>query len=146
MNKFHKKLIKFLEEHRLVRYVVCLICSIEAETRFITDKEMCEFLDGCHNKTLETLENGESLDDLFEKETPIDTRIPKNTYYCEDCEFKSTSKLARWIWGTGSYCLYLQRGDFSFSQPTDLLWDGVKCCGINQGIPDNAIYEDFEEC
>ena len=143
LNKFHKKLIKFLEEHRLVRYIVCLICSIEAETRFITDKKMCEFLDGCHNVALK---DSETLNDLFEKETPIDTRIPKNTYYCEDCEFRSESKLAKWIWGTGSYCLYLQRGDFSFSQPTDLLWDGVKCCGRNEDVFDKIEYEDVQEC
>jgi hypothetical protein len=30
------------------------------------------------------------------------------------------------------FCYYLNRGDFTFGHPTDLLWDGCKCCGINE--------------
>ena len=39
------------------------------------------------------------------------------------------------------FCYYLNQGDFTFGHPTDLLWDGCKCCGVN-----NDIEEDIEEC
>lgn len=139
-NIIRKKLVNFLDKHKLLKYIICLICTVEAEVRFITDSKLCDFLDNCSSKVVNEDE------DLLADNFPINDVIPSNTYYCEDCDMRSFSKLAQLIFGSGHYCLYLQRGDFSFSQPTDLLWDGVKCCGINQGIPSDIIYEDFEEC
>ena len=62
--------------------------------------------------------------------------IPKNTFYCDGCEFKRISKVALFFYGYQccGYCYYLGKGDFSFFQPTDLLWDDCKECGINEDI------------
>ena len=43
------------------------------------------------------------------------------------------------------FCYYLNQGDFTFGHPTDLLWDGCKCCGVNNDIEDD-IEENMEEC
>lgn len=62
--------------------------------------------------------------------------IPKETFYCENCSFYARSNVARFFYGNQccGYCYYLGKGDFSFLQPTDLLWDGCKECGINEDM------------
>ena len=76
----------------------------------------------------------EEWEDFEKKKYPIEEVIPQDTLYCEDCPFRSYSKLADFLFGQGYYCLFIRRGDFSFSQATDLLWDGCKCCGQGEDV------------
>lgn len=65
---------------------------------------------------------------------PYEKVIPKDTIYCQDCEYLTHSKIATWLLSSqcNGYCYYLGRGDFSFVNPTDLLWDGCKECGMSE--------------
>lgn len=71
--------------------------------------------------------------------------IPKDTFYCQDCKYKTRSKIARLFYGTqmDGFCYYLNRGDFTYGHYTDILWDGCKCCGIHEGV-DDEHYESLE--
>lgn len=115
-NIIRKKSVNFLDKHKLIKHIICLICSIEAEVRFILDSKLCDL--------------------------SINGITSRNTYHCEDCDMRSFSKLAQLIFGSGHYCLYLQQCDFSLSQSTDLLWDCIKCCGISS----NRTYAEVDGC
>lgn len=60
--------------------------------------------------------------------------IPQDLLYCSGCAFLTRSKIASLFYGRqmDGFCYYLNKGDFTFAHPTDLLWDGCKCCGINE--------------
>lgn len=131
-------LINFLEKHNLIRYIVCALCTLEAELRLITDKKLVNLL---NTGWLIEWKSGETWEDLNKKKFPVQEVIPKDSFYCEDCVFRSHSKLAECIFGSGHYCLYLRKGDFSYVAPTDLLWDGVKCCRVNESIGEGEIWE-----
>lgn len=72
-------------------------------------------------------------------------QIPEDSLYCDRCPFAVTSKIATLFYGSqmNGFCYYLNQGDFTFGHPTDLLWDGCKCCGINEQeeleLPDTSI-------
>lgn len=74
-------------------------------------------------------------------------QIPADSLYCDRCPFAVTSKIATLFYGSqmNGFCYYLNQGDFTFGHPTDLLWDGCKCCGVSTDIEDD-IYENMEEC
>lgn len=67
--------------------------------------------------------------------------IPKDTFYCEGCLFRTKSKIARLFYGNqmDGFCYYLNRGDFTYGHYTDIIWDGCKCCGIGEDLDE----EDF---
>lgn len=66
-------------------------------------------------------------------EAPIKEIVPEDLLYCQDCVCRDFSRVAAFFYGDqmSGYCHYLAKGDFSFTNPTDLLWDGCKCCSIN---------------
>ena len=65
----------------------------------------------------------------YSKKCDWQETIPKDTQYCSGCEYGSWSYLADFFFGDGAFCYYLGKGDFSYITPTDLLFDGCKCCG-----------------
>ena len=105
--------IPFLE------WVLCSLCELEMTFKLLLDKEFKLKLD-----TMNVLHK--STDMTMWQET-----IPKNTMYCYGCEFGGYSRLAEFLFGLQgcSYCYYLGKGDFSYYNPTRLLFDGCKECG-----------------
>lgn len=93
---------------------------------------------------LKLCKNKQLRDDLYTGDVSVNqeheswcmTQIPKNTFYCEGCPFRQTSAIARFCYGEqmDGFCYYLNQGDFTFGHPTDILWDGCKCCGIGEEI------------
>lgn len=85
--------------------------------------------------------------EIYSKAEVTEHIIPEKTFYCEDCPFQSRSKVANFFYGyqLSGYCYYLGKGDYSYEKPTDILWDGCKCCGINEDIDieedENDMYE-----
>lgn len=78
----------------------------------------------------------------------IDFReIPTKTLYCSGCPYGDCSEIARFVFGSQSdgYCHYLNKGDFSYVQPTDLLWDGCKECGVGEDFDDEEEYSVVDE-
>ena len=103
---------------------------------------------------LKLLKNKQLRDDLYtgdvspgpDHESLNMKKIPKDTLYCSNCPFLTTSKIAKLFYGEqmSGYCYYLNQGDFTFGHPTDLLWDGCKCCGIHDDI-DEVEFEYIED-
>lgn len=106
-------------------FFISLLCDIEMKFRFIFDSK--------GRDDLITADIGND-----EIGTDAEDNIPKNSFYCQGCPYSGRSKIAWFFYGEHSvgYCYYLERGDFSFLRPTDLLWDGCKECGINEDIDD----------
>lgn len=74
------------------------------------------------------------------------SQIPEHELYCCNCPFQTESKVAKLFYGEqmSGFCYYLNQGDFTFGHPTDLLWDGVKCCGVKTDIDDEDFTESLE--
>ena len=113
-----------------LEFIISLLCEIEMQFPLIFDKEF--------KYSLNTADSRRISPPPEEKETFAEREIPKNTMYCEDCIFRNYSKIATFFYGHQScgYCYYLSKGDFSFVRPTDILWDGCKCCGIGEEMYD----------
>ena len=107
-----------------LKFIISGLCEIEMEIPLIFDRTLRD--------TVEYADIIRTYPEV-ERESQAQILIPKNTFYCEDCPFKSHSRLAMLFYGYQScgYCYYLGKGDFSFSRPTMILWDGCKECGIN---------------
>lgn len=104
-----------------IDFIVSLLAHAEMDLKFLFDKELQEALVCCNV----IIKDGKSKAELL---------IPKRTLYCEDCPYKGTSKVAKFFYGHQmcGYCYYLGKGDFSFINATDILWDGCKSCGIGE--------------
>ena len=112
-----------------LEWIISAMATMEMELYLLFDKELQEALSGC-NVAIGKDENGDWI-------TKASQNIPKNTLYCDDCAYGVChSRIADFFYGHQccGYCYYLGKGDFSFIQPTDLLWDCCKCCGINEDI------------
>lgn len=124
--------------HRLVSYLIfdlnwtwlefilSSLCELEMQFKLIFDKELRHFVN--------------SADTVFvsagQEKSYSEQFIPKKTFYCEDCIYRGCSRLANFFFGyqSSGYCYYLGKGDFSFSKPTTILWDGCKECGRYEDI------------
>jgi len=104
---------------------------------------------------LKLAKDPEFRDELFsgdicvgpKQESWCQTQIPENTLYCEGCPFRGRSKVAEFFYGDqmDGWCYYLNRGDFTFGHPTDILWDCCKCCGEKEDIEDDFDLNDYSE-
>lgn len=119
-----------------LEYIISLLATIEMEFPLIFDEE---FRKDCNTSDTVWVNPPQAEDMSLAQRT-----IPKNTFYCEGCYFSGYSKIARFFLGSqcDGYCYYLGKGDFSYLRPTDLLWDGCKCCGINEDMEDWEEYND----
>jgi hypothetical protein len=110
-----------------IHLIIDILCEIEMYFKIMMDPIWHDTVLTC--KTVR-IHKGERIPTMYEY-------IPHNTLYCEDCPFRDKSKVASFFFGNqcNGYCYLLGRGDFSFINPTDLLWDGCKECGW---------YEDME--
>ena len=122
-----KSVIAYLiyeKDCKWLHLLISTLCDIEMGIYYIKDKELQENVEGCNilnpntNTTL-AMEN-----------------IPEKDFYCGGCIYGHYSRIADFFLGMHScgYCYYLGKGDYSFLNPTELLWDGCKECGINEGI------------
>lgn len=124
-----QKLIGYLiyeKDWLWLHLLISTLATFEMEVKMLWDKEFkYNYIDRANIKRI-------SGPDITEpdKEYPYEQIIPKNTMYCECCEYWDGSKVARFFLGSqcDGYCYYLGKGDFSFINSTDLLWDGCKCC------------------
>lgn len=106
---------------------ISTLATFEMECQLIGDKEFKDrYIDQADIKWI----SGEGIDKPDEH-VPSWEVIPKNTMYCEGCEYYGNSNIANALLGSqcDGYCYYLGKGDFSFVRSTDLLWDMCKCCG-----------------
>ena len=124
--------------HRLVSYLIfdlnwtwlefilSSLCEFEMQFKLIFDKELRHFVNSADTVFVSAGQE-KSFSEQF---------IPKKTFYCEDCIYRGRSKLANFFFGyqSSGYCYYLGKGDFSFSKPTTILWDGCKECGRYEDI------------
>ena len=123
IHKLFQELIAWLIYERQwawLELLISVLCDIEMSLKLLKDKELKFYTDNADEPTYNN-----------KNETNSDVAIPKNTLYCNDCLYKSYSKLAKFFYGEQScgYCYYLEKGDFSFTKSTMLLWDGCKECG-----------------
>lgn len=113
--------------------LICLLAQFEVYTKLLKNRKLKDELETC--------------DVCIGKNhaTTATQSIPANDLYCQGCPYFTTSKIATLFFGSqcNGYCYYLDRGDFSFAHPTELLWDGCKECGINTEIDYDD--EDVEE-
>lgn len=104
-----------------LEFILSSLCELEMQFKLIFDKKLRHYIN--------------SADTVFvsagQEKSYSEQFIPKNTFYCEDCIYQGTSRLANLFYGFQScgYCYYLGKGDFSFMKPTTILWDGCKECG-----------------
>lgn len=117
-----------------VDLLISTLSDFEVNLRLISNKELFEEVDSAHIW-------------CSEEEKTVGARdcIPLNTEYCDDCPFRTISKIAKFFYGNQScgYCYYEGKGDYSLTNPSDLMWDGCKCCGEN-GY-ENYDAEEYEE-
>ena len=101
-----------------LNFIIAMLCEIEVKLKLLFNKEFRE--------NLQTVNVGNAYDDLSDWQR----NIPKNTIYCEDCPYKTYSKIAKFFYGSqfDGYCYYLNQGDFTYGNATELLWDGCKEC------------------
>ena len=116
---FANLLYAIYKNHPFLEWLLCSLCETEMQLKLVADKNFKLDLD------MADVCCGEKSDAMM--------NIPENTLYCSGCPYRDTSELARIIFGyqLSGYCYYLGKGDFSFSRPTELIWDGCKECGIN---------------
>ena len=128
---FANGLYSFYSKHPLIEWILKSLCEAEMELKLVADKNFRYDLD-----TADVGGGGENHD-----KSDAMLNIPEHTFYCEGCPYGDRSELARFLFGYQScgYCYYLGKGDFSFNRPTDLLWDGCKCCGINEDIDEEDV-------
>lgn len=111
---------------------ISAMCTLEVYLKLAKRKELLEELQVC------------DVCSGFDKEATYMQRIPEHDLYCGTCPYWERSKLASLFYGhqLQGYCYFLNTGDFSFGHATDLLWDGCKCCGINEDIDwEDETYE-----
>ena len=132
---FHQKFKDYIayliydKNYKWLQFLISILCEIEMGILYLKDRELQDALSGC-NIGIKKDENGNWI-------TKANRNIPQNTFYCQGCPYGVyISKIARFFYGLhcDGYCYYKGRGDFSFLNPTDLLWDGCKECGINEDI------------
>ena len=128
--KTFQNFICYLIYHRnwtWLELIIEILCTFEINLKLIKDQDYREMVDYADYSL-----NGTSNADEF---------IPKNTMYCEDCIYKSKSKIAEFFYGyqCSGYCYYLGKGDFSIINPTEILWDGCKECGKFEYDPDEDL-------
>lgn len=120
-----------------LEFILSSLCELEMQFKLIFDEDFRHYIN--------------SSDTVFvsagQKESYSEQFIPKNTFYCGNCIYKSTSKLAKLFYGYQScgYCYYLGKGDFSFMKRTDILWDGCKECGRFEDISDEDLVTNVKE-
>lgn len=116
----------FYKNHPLVECLLCSLCEFEMNIKLANNQNLKEELEIC---------------DIVgaDNKTKAQKHIPQNSLYCSNCPYLSYSKIADFIFGyqCSGYCYYLNRGDFSYSKHTDLLWDLCKECGINEDLDNN---------
>lgn len=112
------------EEWVWLRFLISLLCEIEMALPLFKDSQWYTRINSAG--VVHVYPQGE-------QKSFAEHAIPKDTFYCDDCLFYNRSKIAQFFYGEQccGYCYYLGKGDFSFLQPTDLLWDGCKECGVN---------------
>lgn len=100
---------------------ISILCDFEMSLEVIKDKEFREEL-ATMNVCVDEEHN-----------TTASLNIPDDPMYCEYCPYQARSSVATFFYGyqSSGYCYYMGKGDYSFINPTDLLWDGCKCCGVN---------------
>ena len=132
--KFQDFIYSLVEDHGWIWIDILIdaLCHIEVNFKLAKDKEFMESI-----KTGD-VSPGPEHKSLNQK------RIPENEVYCDGCPFAVRSSIAKFFYGDQmhGYCYYLNNGDFCFGHPTDLLWDGCKCCGINDDIEIEEVNEE----
>ena len=125
----------FDDEWLWLEALIDILCQIEMYWYPITHKEFKQELN-CMN--IMAIEPNAPQQRSIAQQT-----IPEHTFYCQGCKYSSYSKIARFFYGTqcDGYCYYLGKGDFSFINSTDILWDGCKECGINEDIEEEYEIE-----
>lgn len=117
----------WITEHKSMYWVDALIdtlCYLEMNLKLAKDPELRD-----------SLYSGD-VSVGPEHKSWCQTQIPENTLYCEGCPFQGRSSIARFFYGSqmSGFCYYLNQGDFTFGHPTDILWDGCKCCGVGEDL------------
>ena len=138
LEKLHNKFQEFIsylifnKHWEWLEFIISLMCDVEMQWPLLFDSEFRKAVNSADIIWIQPKGNDESI---------AEREIPKNTLYCEGCVFREISKVAMFFYGYQAcgYCYYLGKGDFSFVRPTDILWDGCKCCGI--GEEDIDIFE-----
>lgn len=132
LNRFQDFISHLIYEKNwyFIHFIISTLCDIEMGIKLLFDKDFKEHLDSCNIKVID------------DKYFPYEYNIPKNTFYCEDCPYRTRSHIATFLLGNQSngYCYYINNGDYRFINPTDLLWDGCKSCDI-----DDYIIEKIED-
>ena len=115
--------------------LICNLADLEVLLKLIKDKDLYEKVSEAHSFNKE-------LNDIIGT-----IYIPKDELYCGNCPFRVKSKIATFFLGDDfdTYCYFLGRGDYSIINPTDLLWDGCKCCDVNTDVSEDAEVEEEEE-
>ncbi len=100
--------------------LIDILCQIEMYVKIMINPDYYRLVSGCRVINVSAGQTKARMEDI----------IPHNTLYCEDCKFRRRSMIARFFFGNQAdgYCDFLGRGDFSFMNPTELLWDGCKEC------------------
>lgn len=108
--------------------LISLLCETEMKIRLLLDKEYYEKLSCAGMCT-------------YGEKPYIYYAIPHNTLYCDGCPFRHKSEIADVLFGyqSSGWCDLIGRGDFSFVNPTDLLWDGCKECGYYEWEEDEEV-------
>lgn len=128
----------WVTEHKSMYWVDALIdtlCYLEMNLKLARDPE---FRDQLFSGDISVGPNHESW---------CQTQIPDKTFYCEGCPFATRSSIAGFFYGNqmDGWCYYLNQGDFTFGHPTDILWDGCKCCGEKEDIDLEDEEVDYSE-
>lgn len=127
---------------RWLDWLIVQLCDIEVYLKLVKDEELFELVKAAH------LDKAFPIDGVKPLAEKI---IPEKTFYCEGCPFGVTSEIATFFYGEQSngYCYYLNKGDFSLQNATQILWDGCKECNINEDVDwddeENTEYNDILE-
>ena len=108
--------------------ILSCLCDLEMHFKIVNDVDFIHEL-----YVADIISNGKTI---------AQTQIPNQTLYCHNCRYKSYSELAYLFFGPQccGYCYYLNNGDYRFIRDTELLWDGCKCCAINESWEDECEY------
>lgn len=104
--------------------LIALLCQGEMYFHLIKNRDLKDELEICN------------ISSKPEEQCIAYKKIPENDLYCSDCPYHDWSKVAEFFYGyqSAGYCHYIHNGDFCFGNPTDILWDGCKCCGVNDEL------------
>jgi len=101
-----------------LNFIIAMLCEIEVKLKLLFNKEFRE--------NLQTVNVGNIYDDLSDWEREkIQQYLPIDNF-----SELYNSKIARFFYGSqfDGYCYYLNQGDFTYGNATELLWDGCKEC------------------